>query len=216
VKRRNMERVPLCCGGSAVNSVEDLRVEDLGFAAEVYEQSLGDDKFTFIDGVQNPRSCTILIKGPNDHAVARVKDAIRDGLRAIKNVIDDGAVIPGAGAFEVAAYCRLQDYKREVSGKAKLGVAAFADALLVIPKTLAENSGLDVYQVLLTLLDKHQTSQQLAGLDLDSGKPNSPALEGIWDNYKVKRQMLSLAPTLAQQLLLVDEVLKAGKSMTKN
>ncbi|CDJ45063.1 TCP-1/cpn60 family chaperonin, putative, partial [Eimeria tenella] len=108
VKRRNMERVPLCCGGSAVNSVEDLRIEDLGFAAEVYEQSLGDDKFTFIDGVQNPRSCTILIKGPNDHAVARVKDAVRDGLRAIKNVIDDGAVIPGAGAFEVAAYCRLQ------------------------------------------------------------------------------------------------------------
>ncbi|XP_026191194.1 T-complex protein 1 subunit zeta 1 [Cyclospora cayetanensis] len=216
VKRRNMERLPLCCGGNPVNSVDDLRPEDLGFAAQVYEQSLGDDKFTFIDGVEDPRSCTILIKGPNDHAVAQVKDAVRDGLRAIKNVIEDRAVIPGAGAFEVAAYCKLQEFKREVSGKQKLGVAAFADALLVIPKTLAENSGHDVYEVLLSLIDAHQTSNQLVGIDLATGRSNSPAMEGIWDNYIVKKQMLSLAPTLAQQLLLVDEVLKAGKSMTKS
>ncbi|KAL8427399.1 hypothetical protein Efla_006430 [Eimeria flavescens] len=216
VKRRNMERLPLCCGGNAVNSVDDLRPEDLGFAAEVYEQSLGDDKYTFVEGVENPESCTLLIKGPNDHTIAQVKDAIRDGLRAIKNVIDDQAVIPGAGAFEIAAYCKLQEFKRTVPGKQKLGVDAFADALLIIPKTLAENSGLDAYDALLSLIDAHHATNQLVGLDLATGQSNSPALEGIWDSYKVKKQMLSLAPTLAQQLLLVDEVLKAGKSMSKN
>lgn len=216
VKRRNMERLPLCCGGNAVNSVEDLRPEDLGFAGEVYEQSLGDDKYVFLEGVKNPQSCTVLIKGPNDYTINQVKDAVRDGLRAIKNVIEDKAVIPGAGAFEVAAYCRLQEFKREVQGKEKLGIDAFADALLVIPKTLADNSGHDTYEVLLSLIDKHQTTGLLVGLDLMTGECNSPAMEGIWDNYKVKRQMLSLAPTLAQQLLLVDEVLKAGRSMTKN
>lgn len=216
VKRRNMERLPLCCGGNAVNSLDDLRPEDLGFAAEVYEQSLGDDKFTFVEGVVNPQSCTILIKGPNEHTIAQVKDAVRDGLRAVKNVIDDKAVVPGAGAFEVAAYCKLQEFKRSVPGKQKLGVDAFADALLIIPKTLAENSGLDAYEVLLSLIDSHQTTHQLVGLDLATGQCNAPAMEGIWDNYKVKRQLLSLAPTLAQQLLLVDEVLKAGKSMTKH
>ena len=68
-----MERLPLCCGGNAVNSVDDLRPEDLGFAGEVYEQSLGDDKFTFIEGVENPQSCTLLIKGPNDHTIAQVR-----------------------------------------------------------------------------------------------------------------------------------------------
>ncbi|KAL8452044.1 hypothetical protein Emed_001585 [Eimeria media] len=177
VKRRNMERLPLCCGGNAVNSVDDLRPEDLGFAAEVYEQSLGDDKFTFVEGVENPESCTILIKGPNDHTIAQVKDAIRDGLRAIKNVIEDQAVVPGAGAFEVAAYCKLQEFKRTVPGKQKLGVDAFADALLVIPKTLAENSGLDAYDSLLSLIDSHQSSSQLVGLDLATGRSNSPALE---------------------------------------
>jgi len=69
-KRRNMERIPLACGGKALNSVEDMTEEDLGFAKLVYEQNLGDDKYTFIDGVENPFSCTILIKGPNDYSIA--------------------------------------------------------------------------------------------------------------------------------------------------
>jgi T-complex protein 1 subunit zeta len=88
-KRRNMERVTLACGGNAINSFEDLTVEDLGWADLVWEESLGDDKFTFITGVKNPKSCTILIKGPADYTIAIIKDAIRDGLRAVKNVFDD-------------------------------------------------------------------------------------------------------------------------------
>lgn len=143
-KKRNMERLPLACGGKGLNSVDDMSVEDLGFAKLVYEVSLGDDKYTFVEGVTNPFSCTILIKGPNDYSIAQAKDAIRDGLRAVTNTIHDKAVLPGAGAFEVAASSHLREWaKKNVSGKAKLGVHAFADALLVIPRTLAENSGLD-------------------------------------------------------------------------
>jgi T-complex protein 1 subunit zeta len=69
-KRRNMERLPLACGGKGLNSVDDMSEEDLGFAKLVYEVSLGDDKYTFIEGVENPFSCTILIKGPNDYSIA--------------------------------------------------------------------------------------------------------------------------------------------------
>jgi len=69
-KRRNQERIPLACGGKCLNSVEDMLEEDLGFAGLVYEVSLGDDKYTFIEGVVNPFSCTILIKGPNDYSIA--------------------------------------------------------------------------------------------------------------------------------------------------
>ena len=98
-----MERLCLACGGNAVNSIDDLDIEDLGFAEQVYEHEMGDDKYTFVEGVKNPLSCTILIKGPNDYSIAQTKDAIRDGLRAIKNTIEDKCVIPGAGAFEVAA-----------------------------------------------------------------------------------------------------------------
>lgn len=107
-------------------------------------------RYTFVEDVRNPHSCTILLKGPNEHTIAQLKDAVRDGMRAVLNVLEDGAIVAGAGAFELAAAAHLQEHaKREVSGKAKLGVLAFADALLVVPKTLAENSGFDISVSLL-------------------------------------------------------------------
>jgi T-complex protein 1 subunit zeta len=148
-KRRNMERLTLACGGHAVNSVDDLTKEDLGFAKMVYEQVIGEDKFTFVEGVDNPFSCTILIKGPNEHTIAQIKGAIRDGLRAVKNTIHDKCVVPGAGAFEIAASERLREHQKTVSGKAKFGVEVFSDALLTIPRTLAENGGFDAQEVVL-------------------------------------------------------------------
>ena len=75
--------------------MDELSPEVLGHADSVYEHTLGEDKYTFVEGVKNPHSCTILIKGPNDHTIAQIKDAVRDGLRAVKNVIDDGSVVPG-------------------------------------------------------------------------------------------------------------------------
>jgi len=113
-KRRNMERLIKACGGTAVNAVDDLTPEDLGFCELLREHTLGDDKYTFIEGVKNPTSCTLLIKGPNEHTIASIKDAIRDGLRAVKNAIDDKCVIPGAGAFEIAASVHLTNFKDTV------------------------------------------------------------------------------------------------------
>lgn len=212
-KRRNMERIPLACGGRGLNSVEDMTESDLGFAKLVYEVSLGDDKYTFIEGVDNPFSCTILIKGPNDYSIAQTKDAIRDGLRAVQNTYGDKSVLPGAGAFEIAAHRHLMNYMKEkVSGKVKLGLQCFADALLVIPRTLAENSGFDAQETLLKVMEAHERSGQPYGVDVITGEPMS--LEAhIYDNYIVKRQFLNIAPVLAEQLLLVDEVMRAGKNM---
>jgi T-complex protein 1 subunit zeta len=143
-KRRNMERLALACGGVSVNSEIGLNAEVLGWAGKVYEETLGDEKFTFVEDVKNAKSCSILIKGPNSHTIEQIKDGVRDGLRAVKNVVDDKSVVTGAGAFETAAYLSLQKFKGTVSGKAKLGVEAFANAMLVVPKVLAENSGFDI------------------------------------------------------------------------
>ncbi|OLP97274.1 T-complex protein 1 subunit zeta [Symbiodinium microadriaticum] len=212
-KRRNMERLPLACGGQAVNSVDDLDLDDLGYADLVYEQSLEDDKFTFIEGVKNPHSCTVLIQGSTDHAIAQMKDAIKDGLRATQNCVEDEAIVPGAGAFEIAAHVHLEQFKRTVDGKPRLGVEIFAKALLVVPKTLLENSGLDVQDKLLRVLADRENKHRVVGVSVASGDPIDPAIEGIYDNFLVKKQMLGLAPVLAEQLLLVDEVIRAGKSM---
>lgn len=211
-KRRNMERLPLAVGGVAVNSVDDLDPDDLGYADLVYEQSLEDDKFTFIEGVKHPNSCTVLVQGCTDHAIGQMKDAIRDGLRAVQNGIEDEALVPGAGAFEVAAHVHLEQFKKTVQGKPRLGVEIFGKAFLIVPKTLLENSGLDVQDKLLKVIHECESKGRPVGVSIATGDPIDPVIEGIWDNYSVKKQMLGLAPVLAEQLLLVDEVIRAGKS----
>ncbi|KAJ7529795.1 hypothetical protein O6H91_15G066000 [Diphasiastrum complanatum] len=214
-KRRNMERLVLACGGQAIDSVEGLTPDILGWAGVVYEHVLGEEKYTFVENVKNPRSCTILIKGPDDHTIAQIKDAIRDGLRSVKNTIEDQAVVLGAGAFEVAARQHLiNNVKKTVQGRAQLGVEAFADALLVVPKTLAENSGLDTQDVLIALQSEHDNGN-IVGLNVNTGDPMDPQVEGIFDNYSVKRQIINSAPIIASQLLLVDEVIRAGRNMRK-
>jgi len=213
-KRRNMERLTLACGGSPIHSVEDMDADMLGYAGKVSEVTLGEDKFTFVEECRHPKSCTMLLQGPNEHTIGQIKDAVRDGLRAVKNAVEDQAVVPGAGAFEMAASLYLRDTViKQTKGRAKLGVQAFAEALLVIPKTLAENSGLDVQECLLNLQDEYESSDGTlkVGLDCKTGDAIVPADEGIWDNVRVKRQCLYLATVLANQLLLVDEVMRAGK-----
>lgn len=229
--------------------------ECLGEAGQVYEYSLGEDKYTFVEDVKHPKSCTILIKGQNDHTIAQLKDAVRDGLRAVFNTLNDGKLVPGAGAFEVAAAHHLKDVvAAQVKGRcaaplfssrgfiefvccsvcvvlqkrlaarsercsarvcrAKLGVDVFAQALLSLPKCLAENAGFDSQGVLIELQEQFAAGV-IAGIDLASGEPMDPTVAGVWDNYVVKRQLLQSAPEIASQLLCVDEVLRAGINMRK-
>lgn len=210
-KRRNMERLTLACGGIPVNSVDGLEPNVLGFAGVVYEEVHEDEKYTFVENVKDPFSCTVLLRGPNKHTIAQMKDAVRDGLRAVKNTIEDRCVLPGAGAFEIAAYSHLKKFAEEkVAGKAKLGAIAFAESMLVIPKTLAETSGHDALDCILTLSEEHAKGH-LAGLDLATGEALDPQASGIYDNYSVKKQMLALACVISNQLLLVDEILRAGR-----
>jgi T-complex protein 1 subunit zeta len=215
-KRRNMERMTKACGGSPIHSVEDLDSAQLGFAGKVSEVTLGEDKFTFVEECRHPKSCTLLLQGPNTHTIDMIKDAVRDGLRAVKNAVEDRAVVPGGGAFEIAAALHLREtVVKATKGRAKLGVEAFAEALLIVPKTLAENSGFDVQESILKLTEERELSGLAVGLDVSTGEPMVAADEGIWDNARVKRQSLFLSTVLANQLLLVDEVMRAGKNRGK-
>merc|ERR1712228_602490 len=113
-KKRNMERIPLACGGYAVNSPQDLVPECLGRAGLVYEHVLGEDKFTFIEDVKNTFSCTILIRGPNRHSINQIKDAIRDGLSAVKNTINDQNVILGAVVLKLWLILICRSLKKQL------------------------------------------------------------------------------------------------------
>ncbi|EUB56639.1 T-complex protein 1 subunit zeta [Echinococcus granulosus] len=221
-KRRNMERLALACGGYAVNSLNDLTPDCLGYAGLVYEYVLGEEKYTFVEECKNPRSVTLLIRGPNKYTITQIKDALKDGLRSVKNTFDDGCVVPGAGAFEIVAHRGLKKFEETVKGRARLGVRAFADALLIIPKVLATNSGHDPQETIVKLLEEASqvekrkgTSRQLVGLDLATGEVMEPAGAGILDNYNVKKQMVGSAAVIATNLLLVDEIMRAGLSSLK-
>ncbi|KAK3939359.1 TCP-1/cpn60 chaperonin family-domain-containing protein [Diplogelasinospora grovesii] len=209
-KRRNMERLQLVCGGTAQNSVDDLSPDVLGWAGLVYEQQLGEEKYTFIEDVKDPKSVTLLIKGPNQHTITQVTDAVRDGLRSVYNMIVDKSVVPGAGAFQVAcaAHLRSDAFGKTVKGKAKRGVEAFADALLIIPKTLAANAGLDI-QDALAVLQEEQAEGNVVGLDLTTGQPMDPTLEGVYDSFRVLRNCIASSSGISSNLLLCDELLKA-------
>ncbi|RKO87992.1 chaperonin Cpn60/TCP-1 family [Blyttiomyces helicus] len=213
-KRRNMERLQLCCGGIAQNSVDDLNADILGHAGLVYEHVLGEEKFTFIEDVSFPKSVSILITGPNAHTITQINDAIRDGLRAVKNAIEDKFLVPGAGAFQVALSQHLIKFKDTVKGKAKMGVQAFADAMLIIPKVLSQNAGFDTQDVIVALQEEHAEGH-IVGIDLVTGEPLDPVAEGIWDNYRVHRQMLHSCSVIASNFLLVDEMMRAGRSSLK-
>jgi len=215
-KRRNMERLALACGGTAMNTVDDDIDEScLGYAGLVYEHVLGENKFTFVEECKNPRSVTILMKGPNKHTLMQTKDAVRDGLRSVKNALEDGCVVPGAGAYEVAAHTALKKFMESVKGRARLGIQAYADGLLVIPKVLAQNAGYDPQDVMVKLLEEGAESGQAVGVDCNSGEAILPADQGIYDNYRVKRQMINSCTVIASNLLLVDEIMRAGMSSLK-
>lgn len=234
-KRRNMERLQLITGCTAMNSVDDLKPDVLGWAGLVYEHTLGEEKYTFIEEVKDPKSVTILIKGscyapcgtstsdiyagPNTHSINQINDAVRDGLRSVYNVIVDKAVVPGAGAFQIACHAHLSSeaIRKQVKGKAKAGVQAYADALLTIPKTLAANGGFDIldsgkapphvtqsYQLTVTVsaLQDEYHEGNVVGIDLTTGEPMDPVAEGVYDSFRVIRNSLASSSSIASNLLL--------------
>lgn len=188
-KRRNMERLTLACGGQPVNSLEGLDASVLGWAGQVYEYVLGEEKYTFIEEVKNPKSVTILLKASTKFALNQLKDSVYDGLRAIKNTLDDQGYVPGAGSFEVAVYQELLKFEQTVKGKARLGVRAFAEAILIIPKTLAVNAGYDPQDVIVKLLSARDSNLPI-GIDLNTGEAVDATVLGVYDNVNVKKQLL--------------------------
>uniref|UniRef100_A0A3B4V0Q0 Chaperonin containing TCP1, subunit 6A (zeta 1) n=1 Tax=Seriola dumerili TaxID=41447 RepID=A0A3B4V0Q0_SERDU len=191
-KRRNMERLTLACGGIAMNSVDDLTAECLGHAGLVYEHTLLIRT--------NCLSLTIVL-------------AFSDYPLFI--FVSSGSVVSGAGALEVAVADALVKHKPNVKGRAQLGVQAFADALLVIPKVLAQNSGYDPQETVLKLQMEYKESGQLVGVDLSTGEAMVAGDAGVWDNYSVKKQLLHSCTVIASNILLVDEIMRAGMSSLK-
>merc|ERR1712100_324288 len=216
-KRRNMERLALAAGCTCVQACEDLSPDCLGEAGSVYEYTLGEDRFTFMEDLKEPTSCTVLIRGPNAFTIGLINESLRDGLRAVKNTLETSTVVPGAGSFEIACAAWIRANMDKADGRAKLGLEVFAESLLVVPKSLAENSGHDPQDVIIKMRDAQAANPDVpVGLAILTGEVLEPMSAGIVDTFLSKRHMIGTAPVIANQLLLVDEILRAGRKKEKD
>ena len=207
VKKSDMEKLARATGGRIVTSIHDLTANDLGKAGLVEERKIGDEKMTFVEECDNPKSVSIILRGGTEHVVDELDRAMEDALRVVGVVIEDKMLVPGGGAPEVELALRLREYAATVGGREQLAIEAFADSMEVIPKTLAENAGLDQIDSLVALRSKHEKGVKSAGLDMDTGEPVDMLKLGVVEPLRVKTQAINSAAEAAVMILRIDDVI---------
>jgi thermosome len=209
-KKSDMKRLARATGGTVVSNIDDITAEDLGFAGSVAQKDVGGDERIFVEDVEEAKSVTLILRGGTEHVVDEVERAVEDSLGVVSVTLEDGKVLPGGGAPETQLSLGLRDYADSVGGREQLAVEAFADAIDVIPRTLAENAGLDPIDSLVDLRSKHDGGETAAGLDAYTGDTIDMAEEGVVEPLRVKTQAIESATEAAVMILRIDDVIAAG------
>ncbi|MDD1750704.1 MAG: thermosome subunit, partial [Methanothrix sp.] len=211
VKKSDMEKLARATGGRVVTSIHEISKEDLGKAGLVEERKVSDEKMTFVEDCKNPKSVSIILRGGTEHVVDELDRAMEDALRVVGVAVQDKMLVAGGGAPEVELALRLRAYASTVGGREQLAIEAFANAMEVIPKTLAENAGLDQIDSLVSLRSQHEKGIKTSGLDMDTGKPVDMLKLGVVEPLRVKTQAINSAAEAAIMILRIDDVI-ASKS----
>jgi len=211
VKKSDMEKLARATGGKVITSIHEISKDDLGKAGLVEERKVSDDKMTFVQQCDNPKTVSIILRGGTVHVVDELDRAMEDALRVVGVAFEDKMLVAGGGAPEVELALRLRAYASTVSGREQLAIEAFADAMEVIPKTLAENAGLDQIDTLVALRSAHEKGMKGAGLDMDTGKPVEMPKLGVVAPVRGNPQAIKSATEVAVMILRIDDVI-ASKS----
>ena len=209
VKKSDIEKLARATGGRIVTSIHELTKDDLGKAGLVEERKIGDDKMTFVEECTNPKSVSIILRGGTEHVVDELERAMNDALRVVGVAVEDKMLVPGGGAPEVELALRLRAYASTVGGREQLAIEAFADSMEIIPKTLAENAGLDQIDSLVALRSAHEKGKKSAGLDMDTGKPVDMLKLGVLEPLRVKTQAIQSAAEAAVMIIRIDDVISS-------
>nr|O24731.1 RecName: Full=Thermosome subunit alpha; AltName: Full=Chaperonin subunit alpha; AltName: Full=Thermosome subunit 1 [Thermococcus sp. KS-8]BAA22209.1 chaperonin alpha subunit [Thermococcus sp. KS-8] len=211
VKKSDMEKLAKATGAKIVTNVKDLTPEDLGYAEIVEERKLAGENMIFVEGCKNPKAVTILIRGGTEHVIDEVERALEDAVKVVKDVMEDGAVLPAGGAPEIELAISVDEYAKQVGGKEALAIENFADALKIIPKTLAENAGLDTVEILVKVISEHKNKGLGIGIDVFAGEPADMLERGIIAPLRVTKQAIKSARA-AIMILRIDDVIAAKVS----
>ena len=210
IKKSDMERLAKVTGAKIITKLSDLRNIDLGSAELVEERKIGEEYMTYIYS-SNSKAVTILVKGGTDHIAAEVKRAVEDAVGDLIAAVKFGRVVAGAGACEIEVARNLRLFATSLSGREQLAVLAFADAMEIIPITLAENAGLDPIDVLTDLKVAHDKGVKWAGIDVFTGRIIDAWEEGIIEPLKIKTQAVGSASEVAEMILRIDDVIASGQ-----
>ena len=211
VKKSDMEKLARATGAKVVTNVEDLSFEDLGQAGTVAEKKVSGEEMIFVEECKDPKSVTLLLRGSTKHVVDEIERAVDDAIGVVSATVEDGKVVAGGGAAEISIAKSLKEYADTITGREQLAVAAFAKALEVIPKTLAENAGLDSIDSLVDLRSAHEKSLYM-GLDVFKGEVRDMYKAGVIEPHRVKKQAMQSAAEAAEMILRIDDVIASSGS----
>lgn len=212
VKESDVSKLAKATGARIVTNLSDLSKEDLGYAKLVEEVKLAGEAMTFVRECKNPKAVTLLIRGGTEHIVDEAERSISDAIKVVAAAVESGRVLAGGGAPEIEVSAQLKKYAPAIGGREQLAIEAFASALEIIPRSLAENAGFDPIDLLVELKSAHDKGQVFAGLDISNGKVTNAYNKGVIEPLKVKRQALKSASETAMMILKIDDVIASSKS----
>ena len=176
------------------------------------ERKIGDDKMIFIEKCTDPHSVAVLIRAGLERMVDEAERAMNDSLSVVSDVIENNKIVAGAGAVEVEVAKELRKYATNVGGREQLAVEAFADAVEIIPKTLAENAGLDAIDIIVAMRSAHEKAKgKYTGVNVFNGKVQDSLKNGVIEPAVVKEQAIKSAAESAAMILRIDDVIASTK-----
>ncbi|AKB19922.1 MULTISPECIES: thermosome subunit alpha [unclassified Methanosarcina] len=208
VKSDDMQHLADATGGRPVRNIKELTEKELGHAG-LLEQDRDDDQGkTYLRDCKGAKSVSIVLRGGTEHVVDNLERAIDDALKVVKCVVEDGKVVAGGGASEMAVALSLRSYASSVGGREQMAITAFAEALEEIPRTIARNAGLDAINTILNLRAKHAENKN-AGLNILTGDAEDMLEKGVVDPLRVKVNSIKSGSETAAMVLRVDSMLRA-------
>jgi thermosome len=212
VKESDMTKLARATNARVVNSIDDLTSNDLGSADLVEERKVETDKWVFVEGCKHPKSVTVLIRGGSQRVVDEAERSIHDALMVTKDVLEKPAIVAGGGAPEAYVASKLREWTSTLIGREQLAAEKFAEALEVIPLTLAENAGMDPIDAATDLRAKQSKGAKWMGIDARSAKITDMSKMDIFEPLSVKEQIIKSATEAASMILRIDDVIASSKS----
>lgn len=213
VRKSDNNRIARACGATIVNRTEEIKEEDIGVGAGLFEiRKIGEEYYTFIEQCKNPKACTIILRGASKDVLNEIERNFQDAMNVARNVMIEPYLTPGGGACEMEIAKLLEEKAKTITGIHQWPFRALARSFEVIPRTLIQNCGANVIRTLTALRSKHsQDGNASWGVDGDNGNLVDMKVLGIWEPLAVKQQTYKTAIETAVLLLRIDDIVSGTK-----